>query len=55
LLVTVVITFAAGCLAGLVWQMVFGFELPAYVAGLVGGLATVPTWHFLKRIRLSVS
>ena len=55
LLVTIATTLAAGYLAGLLWQMVFGLELPAYVAGVIGGLAALPTWHFLKRIRPSAS
>ena len=40
-------------LAGLVSQSVFGIPIPSYVAGAIGGLAAIPTWDFLKRIRPS--
>jgi hypothetical protein len=54
LLITIAVTLGAGYLAGLMWNAVFGLELPAYLAGVIGGLAALPTWHFLKRIRPSV-
>ncbi len=38
---------------GLVWQSVFAVPIPSYVAGAIGGLAALPTWDFLKRIRPS--
>jgi hypothetical protein len=53
LLITIVVTLGAGYLAGLMWHAVFGLELPAYLAGVIGGLAALPTWHLLKRIRPS--
>ena len=42
---------ATSYLAGLIWQAVFGFALPSYVAGLVGGLSAIPIWDLLQRIR----
>jgi hypothetical protein len=30
---------------------VFGFVLPAYVTGVIGGLTAVPLWDLLKRIK----
>ena len=54
LLITIAVTLGAGYLAGLMWNAVFGLELPAYLAGVIGGLAALPTWHFLKRMRPSV-
>jgi hypothetical protein len=36
---------------GLMWQSIFRFPLPSYVGGVVGGLAALPLWDFLKRIR----
>jgi hypothetical protein len=36
---------------GYIWWEIFGFELPSYLAGVVGGLTAVPVWEFLKRIR----
>ena len=40
-------------IAGLVCQSVFAVPIPSYVAGAIGGLAALPTWDFLKRIRPS--
>jgi hypothetical protein len=43
----------ASYLAGLVSQSVFGIPIPSYVAGAIGGLAAIPIWDFLKRIKPS--
>ena len=51
LLLTIVVMLAASYLAGLIWQSLLGFALPSYGAGLIGGLAALPMWDFLKRIR----
>ncbi len=32
-------------------QSLFGLALPSYVSGVVGGLAALPVWEFLKRVR----
>ncbi|MBX9590290.1 MAG: hypothetical protein K2X43_13365 [Hyphomonadaceae bacterium] len=53
LLATVVTMLVASYLAGLAWQAVLNFPLPSYVAGLVGGVAALPVWDLLKRIRPS--
>ncbi len=53
LLVTVLVVLAASYLVGLAWQHVLGFPLPSYGAGIVGGLAALPVWDLLKRIRPS--
>lgn len=53
LLLTILIMLVAGWLADYLWQLVFSFPLPSYVAGLVGGLAALPVWALLKRIRPS--
>jgi hypothetical protein len=50
LLVTLVAMAAASLIVGLIWRALFGFELPSYVAGVVGGLTAVPVWEFLKRV-----
>jgi hypothetical protein len=50
-LVTVGVMLLASYLAGLVCQSLLGFAIPSYVAGTIGGLAALPTWDFLKRIR----
>jgi glucose-6-phosphate-specific signal transduction histidine kinase len=50
LLVTLVAMAAASLLVGLIWRALFGFELPSYLAGVVGGLTAVPVWELLKRL-----
>ena len=51
LLITVAAMLVASWIVGLVWHAVFNFPLPSYVGGVVGGLASLPVWDFLKRIR----
>ena len=53
LLIMMFAVLSVSFIAGLVWRQVFGFasELPSYVAGLIGGMAALPTWEVLKRIR----
>jgi len=55
LIVTVIAMLAASWIAGLIWHAIFSFPLPSYVGGVVGGLAALPLWDFLKRIRPSGS
>lgn len=51
LLLTIAAMLATSWIAGLVWHAIFNFPLPSYVGGVVGGLAALPLWEFLKRIR----
>ena len=51
LVITVVVMLAASYIVGLIWEAVFGFVLPSYVAGLVGGLSAIPVWDILQRIQ----
>ena len=53
LLITIVVMLVAGYVAGYLFQMILGFALPSYAAGLVGGLSALPVWDLLKRIRPS--
>jgi hypothetical protein len=41
----------ASVIVGYIWWQIFGFELPSYLGGVVGGLTALPVWEFLKRIR----
>jgi hypothetical protein len=50
LLITLIAMAAASLVIGLIWRALFGFELPSYLAGVVGGLTAVPVWEFLKRV-----
>ncbi|HEX6114703.1 MAG TPA: hypothetical protein VFZ10_20580 [Geminicoccaceae bacterium] len=51
LLVTLIAMVVASLVVGYVWWEIFGFQLPSYLAGVVGGLTAVPVWEFLKRFR----
>jgi len=51
LLLTIVAMLAASWIAGLLWNSVFSFPLPGFVAGMIGGLAALPCWELLKRLR----
>lgn len=50
-LVLLVAVIAVSLIVGIIWHSLFGFELPAYVSGVIGGLTAVPLWDFLKRIK----
>jgi len=41
---------AVSFLVGYLWHSLFGFSLPSYVSGVVGGLTAVPLWDLLKRV-----
>ena len=51
LLITLGVMLLASYLAGLLCQSLFGIPIPSYIAGAIGGLAALPAWDFLKRIR----
>ena len=51
LVITILVMLAASYIAGLIWNAIFGFALPSYVAGLIGGLSALPVWDLLQRIR----
>jgi hypothetical protein len=55
LLITILVMLVTSYLAGLLWLKVLDFPLPSYAAGAIGGLAALPIWDFLKRIRPSPS
>jgi hypothetical protein len=50
LLITLIAMAAASLVVGMIWRALFSFELPSYLAGVIGGLTAVPVWEFLKRI-----
>ena len=52
LLITLASMLLASFLVGLVWQWIFGAEIPSYLSGVVGGLAAIPVWELAKRVRL---
>ena len=50
LVLTIVAIVVASMVAGLIWHRLFGFGLPSYLGGVIGGLTAVPIWELLKRI-----
>ncbi|HSA82728.1 MAG TPA: hypothetical protein VLE23_18060 [Geminicoccaceae bacterium] len=50
LVITVVAMIAASFVVGLIWEALFGFAIPSYLSGIVGGLTALPVWEFLKRV-----
>ena len=51
LLITSLAMLVFSFIVGLLWQSWLGFVLPSYVAGVTGGMAALPVWELLKRIR----
>jgi hypothetical protein len=51
LLILILAILLVSFLFDLLWNYFIGFTLPAYVTGVVGGLAAVPIWDLLKRIK----
>jgi hypothetical protein len=51
-LITLAAVVAVGFLAGLLWNSAFSREMPAYLSGLLGGLAAMPIWELLKRVAI---
>jgi hypothetical protein len=41
----------ASLIAAELWRAGFGFEIPAYLSGLVGGMVAIPVWAFCKRTK----
>ena len=50
LLITIVAMLVVSFVVGLIWKWLFNAALPDYIGGLVGGMAALPVWEFLKRV-----
>jgi hypothetical protein len=48
LIITLAAMLGASFAAGRLWFAVFGFTMPSYLAGMVGGLTALPVWELLK-------
>jgi hypothetical protein len=48
---TLVAILAVSFIVGFMSRSLFGFWLPDYASGVVGGLTAVPLWEFLKRVK----
>jgi len=51
LLILLVAILLVSFLFDLAWHYIFGFVLPSYFTGVIGGLTAVPLWDILKRIK----
>ena len=49
LVFTIIVIVVTSFIAGLVWHRLFGFSLPGYVGGVIGGMTALPFWELLKR------
>jgi len=47
-IITIIAILAASYLVGLLWQWAFGLLIPSYIAGMIGGVAPLPIWEFIK-------
>jgi hypothetical protein len=50
LVLTLAAIVVASFMIGLIWLQLFGFALPSYIGGVIGGLTAVPVWELLKRV-----
>jgi hypothetical protein len=50
LLITGAAMLLVGFLAGLLWTALFNASLPDFLGGLIGGMAALPVWEFVKRV-----
>ncbi|WOG26663.1 hypothetical protein [Endozoicomonas sp. 8E] len=47
-LITLAVMLVASFLIGLLFRSIFGFSLPDYMSGVVGGFSAILIWEFLK-------
>jgi len=50
LVLTLAAIVLASIIVGLIWHKIFGFGLPSYIGGVIGGLTAIPVWEFMKRV-----
>ena len=50
-LVLVAAVIGVSVIFSVIWHTLFGFDLPGYIYGVVGGLTAVPLWDILKRAK----
>jgi len=51
LLITVLVMLAASFIISATWKSAFNMIIPSYIAGVVAGLAALPVWEFLRRLK----
>ena len=51
LLITVLVMLVTSFIVGAIWRSTFNMIIPSYIAGVIAGLAALPVWELLKRIK----
>ncbi len=51
LLITVLVMLTASFIIGFIWRSTFNMIIPSYIAGVIAGLAALPVWELLKKIK----
>ena len=51
MLITLALIVAASWLVTLLLEAMLGVRLPAYIAGVIGGITGVPVWELLRRVQ----
>lgn len=51
LLITVLVMLVTSFIVGAIWRSIFNMIIPSYIAGVIAGLAALPVWELLKRIK----
>lgn len=46
--VTIAAMLIASLVFGLLWHGIFNVNMPSYLSGVIGGLAALATWEFLR-------
>lgn len=49
-LITLVAMLIISFIIATVWRSLFGFSLPDYAAGVIGGMTAIPLWELLKHL-----
>jgi hypothetical protein len=49
LCITAVVMLAMSFAAGQLWIRALHFQMPSYLAGVIGGVSALPIWELLKR------
>jgi hypothetical protein len=50
-IITIVTMLVVSLAASLIWRSIFNIPMPGYLSGIIGGLAALPVWELLKRIK----
>jgi len=50
-LITLIAIVVVSWVAVTLLEALMGFILPAYIAGVIGGIAGVPVWEVLRRVQ----